>query len=309
VKIWNAVHSGEIVAYQNDSLVTEVSSSAIKEWSSQIISVKEIRQENGGIETIVITEPFDSLNGYKGARLSYDYVISEFGVEFIPRSFIPLHKPSTESGIELGINPIFYVNIKSLDMVLNPEEGKFHRALFKQRIMLGDLMNPFWYPKNDSKLFGQSITFKTVFEDHFWNDFGSKEDTAIGSHLFSLLQFAATNYQQDREIDIFFKDKELSEVYKYVPFDLSDTISVDVPNPDNPEDPYDIIWRDYTVNFQFDDITNVKIYRQNNDYTLGLVNTSSKKERIVYVKYSSLAQFLIANDRIVLEALLKELTK
>jgi hypothetical protein len=309
LKIWNAVHSGEIAAYQNDSFATEKSSSEIREWSSEIISVKEIPHENGGIVSEVTTMPFDSIYGYSGARLNYDYSYSELGLNFDLRSYAPMFPPSTESGITLGEMPLFWVSTPSIKKVLDEREFEIISALIKQRMMLGDLMNPFWYPKNDTKLFGQSITFKTVFEDYFWNDFGSKEDTAIGSHLFSLLQFAALNYQQEKEVNIFYKNKRLTETYNYVPFDLPDTITINVPNPDNPGDPYDIIWREHEVYFQFDDITEVRIHRSKADYILELVNTKAKKNRVLFVKYSSLSQYLIENDRIVLESLLQEITK
>ena len=82
LKIWNAVHTGEITAYKNDSLATETSSSEIREWSSQIISAQELLHKNGGFVMQMVIGPFDSVSGYTGVRLSYDHGYSEHGLKF-----------------------------------------------------------------------------------------------------------------------------------------------------------------------------------------------------------------------------------
>ena len=309
LKIWNAVHTGEITAYKNDSLATETSSSEIREWSSQIISAQELLHKNGGFVMQMVIGPFDSVSGYTGVRLSYDHGYSEHGLKFDLRSYAPMFKPSTESGVTLGEMPLFWVSINGVKKILHEKGFGFYIALIKQRMILGDLMNPHWYAKNDTELSGQSITFKTVLDDHFWNDYGTKEDTAVGNHLFSLLTFSCEKLQQEKGTNIFYKDKELKNTYNYVPHELAETIKGIVPNPDNPDDPYDLVTFETREIFMFRDITKVNVTKSGKDYILMLINAKAEKERVVYVPYSSLSVYMIENDRIVLETLLQELTE
>ena len=292
LELWNAVHIGEIKAYENDSLATEKPSEDIREWANPVLS------------TIL----FDSINGFKGVNLSYDFEYSNLGIQFKIRALAPLFTPSTESGVDLGIIPLFWVKRKSLKQLFSKKEYEFYDALFKQRMTLGDFMNPYFYRDENMTKFGSSATSRTVFEEPVWNVFTHQIDTAIGHHLFSLLTFASTNYQQEEGVNIFYQDRELTKLYECVPFDLAVTDTVLVPNPENPENPKDLIPYEVWEQFWFWDVSSINITRLDKDYLLELINRKAENERFVYVKYSSLAKYLIKNDRIILEALLKEIT-
>ena len=125
--VWNSVMDGEVSAYVNDSLTSIITPEDISKAVSIETSVMVPNPDNPDdpydlIEQMV-SETYEPSKIVKYRIMEdwiFDYNYSDFRARII--AIAPLWKPLTESGIELGEVPLYYVKMDDLRDKLSQEE-------------------------------------------------------------------------------------------------------------------------------------------------------------------------------------------
>lgn len=125
--VWNAAMNGEVTAYANDSLTSIKTPEDITKEISLETSVQVPNPDNPDdpydLITTTVTETLDPSNIQKYRIMEdwiFDYNYSDFKSRII--AIAPLIKPLTESGIELGEVPLYWLKMDDLRDKLSQEE-------------------------------------------------------------------------------------------------------------------------------------------------------------------------------------------
>ncbi|PCJ66869.1 MAG: hypothetical protein COA58_05300 [Bacteroidetes bacterium] len=320
LKIWNAVHSGEIKAYKNDSLVSVL---GLKELDNQIsleftkmIPNPDNPEDPYDLVPKIEVVRFDSSNQFKGVNLHFKKTISSGSINFQLVSIASVWQPVTASGIDLGINPMYHIKNEDLKKLLG-NQYEFYEALFLIRASVGDFINPFYYPFKDANKLGNEITYYNMWHSQHYLHFSAYQDTIMGHHLASLpVSLAEKIVSTEMEL---YEDVKLTNAYSNIKSQLGDSAYVMVPNPDNPDDPYDLIARVVYLTFELESIKNVEVLMEkgNSLFRLskhcsslnGVEYDLSSCRRDIYYSFDETKKLLQPHDRIILETLMEDLTK
>lgn len=318
IKIWNAVHSAEIVAYRNDSLASILSSTSLRKETSLVSKVMISNPANPNdpydlIEKITVFQ-FDSSSMFEGINLYYSKIMKNRTIKFTRVSLAPQWKPMTESGIDLGVNTLFHVKIDDVRELLG-QEYEFYESLFTLRASLGDFINPYYYPFDDVEQLDEEISYYNTWHSQHYIQFQSKQDSIMGYHFATIPVFLASILKESG-LNLF-QDKKLRKAYLDVESQLMDSISVIVPNPENPGDPYDLVAKTLYVFFDLNSVKDIDIFKKRKDFIIDLkkscytLNGSAIEinacNRHIYFSLKDSKHLLKPQDRTVLETLLKEL--
>ena len=125
--VWNAAMNGEVTAYANDSLTSIKTPEDITKEISLETSVQIPNPDNPDdpydLITTTVTETLDPSKIQKYRIMEdwiFDYNYSDFKSRII--AIAPLIKPLTESGIELGEVPLYWLKMDDLRDKLSQEE-------------------------------------------------------------------------------------------------------------------------------------------------------------------------------------------
>jgi gliding motility associated protien GldN len=125
--VWNAAMNGEVTAYANDSLTSIKTPEDITKEISLETSVQVPNPDNPDdpydLITTTVTETLDPSKIQKYRIMEdwiFDYNYSDFKSRII--AIAPLIKPLTESGIELGEVPLYWLKMDDLRDKLSQEE-------------------------------------------------------------------------------------------------------------------------------------------------------------------------------------------
>lgn len=125
--VWNAAMNGEVTAYANDSLTSIKTPEDITKEISLETSVQVPNPDNPDdpydLITTTVTETLDPSKIQKYRIMEdwiFDYNYSDFKSRII--AIAPLIKPLTESGIELGEIPLYWLKMDDLRDKLSQEE-------------------------------------------------------------------------------------------------------------------------------------------------------------------------------------------
>jgi len=317
VKIWDALHSGEIVAYTNDSLTSTKNSDEIYKQTTLKTTVMVSNPENPDDPYDLISKEvvytFDSSTHFKGINLHYAKVINGKRVSFRLVSVAPLWKPVTESGIDLGLQPLFQIRIKDIKKLKGIDYG-FYEALFATRASVGDFVNPYFAPFEDAEQLGQGLTYNHMAHSQHYMNFSDFHYTIVGHHL-AYLPISIAIEGQRKSLQ-FFKDAEMKQAYIDVQSELQDSAIVMVTNPENPEDPYDLIPVQVFELFEFERVHKISVIQYQKDVIINFKKTCVKSfgfvssdqcERDIYYPLGKSKKLIKKTDWIVLETLLTEI--
>lgn len=125
--VWNAAMDGEVSAYQNDSLTSiKTPEDILKEISIEsTVMVPNPDNPNDPYDLVPITvkETLEPSKIQKYRLMEdwiFDYNYSDFRARII--AIAPLIKPLTESGIELGEIPLYWLKMDDLRDILSRQE-------------------------------------------------------------------------------------------------------------------------------------------------------------------------------------------
>ena len=125
--VWNAAMDGEVTAYVNDSLTSIVTPEDILKQVSITTTVMIPNPENPDDPyDLVPTEVSEVYEPQKITKYRimedwiFDYNYSDFRAQII--AIAPLWKPLTESGIELGEVPLFWLKMDDLRPIMANQE-------------------------------------------------------------------------------------------------------------------------------------------------------------------------------------------
>jgi hypothetical protein len=266
ILLWNAVHFGEITAYRNDSLKSKINSNEIYKQTQLETTVWIVNPSNPDDPYDLISQDFlfefDSSSQFEGVNLHYTKVVKGKKVSFKLVSIAPLWKPVTESGIDLGLQPLFHVKIKDVKK-LKGIDYSFYEALFATRASVGDFVNPYFAPFENEEQLGQDITYNNLSHSPHYINFSDFQYSVVGHHLAYLPILTAIEGEQKGLR--FFKDADMKLAFVDVQSELQDTAMVMVPNPDSPDDPYDLIAVQLFELFDFSQIHDVAIDKKEKD--------------------------------------------
>ncbi len=317
--IWEAVNSGKIKAYSSDSLATQITPEELEEQTNLITTVMVTNPLN-------LSDPYDLVPRYdtfrfnphghfSGVDLHYKKVLKGKKISFELVSIAPLWIPFTESGINLGLIPLYHIKTKDLKR-LSGVDYPFYDALFATRASLGDFVNPYYAPYDDALKLGQGITYYNTWHSQHYINFSAFQDSVVGHHLAFLP--VAIAIERHRGNSTLYKDKKLTQPFLNIETVLQDSATVMVPNPDNPDDPYDLIGMNVYELFELSNIKYVSVLRSSNDMIINLKKrclvsggyiSTNQCSRDIYYSFSKSKKFIRKYDRIVLETLLEEISK
>lgn len=125
--VWNAAMDGELTAYVNDSLTSIVTPEDILKQVSITTTVMVPNPDNPNDPYDLVPQEVSEV--YEPQKITkyrimedwiFDYNYSDFRAQII--AIAPLWKPLTESGIELGEVPLFWLKMDDLRPILANQE-------------------------------------------------------------------------------------------------------------------------------------------------------------------------------------------
>jgi len=218
---------------------------------------------------------------------------------------------------------VFCVDYNALKTILTNDEIGFLNALVLQRSNLGDFLPELALEdRQDMESKVEALNYSRFINKR--SLILSQNELAVlaayNAYVFNSLGNEVTaEYSKLLPSAIFYKDSLETIGYQNILYDLREEVSVNVPNPENPDDPYDLMVTVVSSDFSFDWLKEPWIVRKSkSDYLVrfdvkDLWKYGNKEEvdnsRKIYFSYSSIKYLLPPHDRVVLEALLREIAK
>jgi hypothetical protein len=313
IKIWNAVRSGSLTAYVNDSLSSKIDKEMIEEQITMEYTVMLPNPDNPDdpydLIGVSVLYEFDSIAGYSGCLLAYESKIIDESIRLKLQAIAPIFRPMKKKGADFIRTPIFWVEVNEVKLYLSKEFEEFWPFLRLRTSMLNFdkiQFSPNYSLKKEKYLISQTVNPNLAFMDY-----SAIQDTLIGEYLSQLLIEKVDIYSDGLK---FFRDAELKLEYTNIRKELRDSTGVMVPNPELPDDPYALVERMVYWGFDFSEMKNINVVKK--DEIILEIFSSNKdimgytiKPKRLFVTYSSLIPYLQPYDRIVLESLLQEITK
>ena len=310
IKLHNAIVAGKVKAYKNDSLTTEWTTDELETYLSPTFTEMVQNPDNPDDPYDLVGKEvkfvFTPESDFKGISVSYQKEVENFEISFEARAVAPLVFVPVESW-DKGYYPVAWVKIKDLKHVFSKHELGIYRSIIAARSTMGDFVNTYLYPCGENIYLWNDISAQTIYNVPYWQYINERVDTVLGMHYAELLKYAATKYLEQN--GTFNKDQELKNAYDYVVFDLAAKVTVMVPNPDNPDDPYDLIAIDVEDNFHFFQINEIAFHKTKKDLIVQMKTDQEVGGKSLYFSYSKVKKYIPDYDRIVLEELIKSLTK
>jgi hypothetical protein len=306
IKLHNAITTGKVKAYKSDSLSTEWTAEDLETYLSPTFEVMVPNPDNPDDPYDLVGREvkynFTPESDFKGISISYQKEVENFEISFEVRAVAPLVFVPVESW-DKGYYPVAWVKIMDLKRVFNKRELQLYRSIIAARSTMGDFVNTYLYPCGENIYFWNDISAQTIYNVPYWQYINERVDTVLGMHYAELLKYAATKYLEQN--GAFYKEEELKNAYDYVVFDLA----VKVTNPDNPDDPYDLIAIDVEDNFDFFQINEITFHKTKKDIIIQMKTDQEVGGKSLYFSYSKVKKYIPKYDRIVLDELIKSLTK
>ena len=255
--IWQLVEDGELLAYSNDSLATVLNLDELTSmtWESPLVlNADQLSQAM-----------------VKASYLSNSEIIAfldanskNFGIELNTHSIALTYEPVTESGINLGRQPWFFIDVIELKEVLPQHQVDFLNAYVSSQLQRGDLDNIYIRQNNNYLNIGEDLAYKAVFYDHLFAPSYELLDSAIAQSWISMVELMA--FAHAAQMKSVYADQNLK---KEIPYDqLSQFVKVRVPNPDKPDDPYNQVEIDVAVLYDGSGIKNFRILNTEDQWIL-----------------------------------------
>jgi hypothetical protein len=311
IKIWEQLSIGHLTGYNSDSLASQLTFKDIIERSTTTaITTRKVQSSEFPLyaDALVAEEvstPFDASKDFKGLSLSYEYNYVNGTAGFTLRAVAPLYNLVLPEGIDLGLQPLCWINTDDLFSILSDEEATFYNALFAARMQMGDFSNPYFYPSRFSDgviAQGEDLASKSVFEDYHFHHINEQTDSVLGNYLHSLMPFAATKAEQNGTA--FFKDVDFIKKYANLGKDLSLIFNVDVPDPDHPEDPYEFVSVSVYATFEFTSNLSYEMISSDDKKIVRFFSEEVLGENSVYIELTELEKFMKPYDKSLLDAYL-----
>lgn len=298
LKLWKAASAQKVTVYRNDSLSSVLTSDNIQKWF-KTYKRREIMDPEEGVfnrfgSVVFEPHPFEILTEQKGLQFLYapawDMSTSNISLELI--AIAPRWSPLTESGIQLAEGPMFWIKLEDLNKVLTNEEVSKVKALAFVRSTLGDFTADYFTEYSESYDYGTYMAYNSVAGQKWYQSIDASMDTTLGHYLNSIVAIAAEQFYNDE--GIFYKNSELTDAYRdiiqelYTSSKFGDT--------------------ELKESWEFGNLGDVTVNKVGEDYILSFSTTASEPQ-VVFFSYAKIKPFLKEHDRIVLEALLKEIAK
>lgn len=311
IKLHNAIISGKVKAFKNDSLTTEWTSEELETYLSPTFEVMVPNPDNPDDPYDLVSKEvkytFTPKNDFKGISISYQKEVDDYEISFAARAVSPLVNVGWETGLDIGPYPVAWVKIKDLKHVFSKQELGIYRSIIAARSTMGDFVNESLYPYGENIYLWNDISAQTIYNVPYWQYINERVDTILGIHYANLLKYAATKYLEQN--GTFYQDEELKNAYDYVVFDLAVKVTVMVPNPDNPDDPYDLIAMEVAEGFDFFQINEITFHKTKKDFIVQMKTDQEVGGKSLYFSYSKVKKYIPKYDRIVLDELIKSIVK
>lgn len=282
-KCWDAAISKSIPIYANDSLKSPISPDSLM----SIYNAHNPKSSDPYQDLIGLWYVFEPEWDFEKGAISYNWV-----------AIAPtLH--ASISGIDLGILPVFMLKKEDLEKVFSKEDFEFIKALMLQRSVLGDFRFRYLTYDWEAGEIGESMSYTSAHKEKSVNDLYPFMDSVMANYQLGLLSnLMRLSWNHNR---LLFQDSELKLGYKNIEWDLASTIDVPIPNPDNPDDPYDLISQAITVTFQLDKMyDNFRLHKVGNERIVELVMDRADGKKLFF-SYTNNRLLLSDFDRIVLD--------
>jgi hypothetical protein len=304
--IWDNVKKGKLTAYRNDSLASTITYDEIFEMSTLKVEAHEQNPDNPEDPYDLIikhyTIEFNPDTDFKGISVSYQGVFQNWQSSFQVQAFAPIWKPVTESGIELGNQPYFWVKKDDLIDLLPNKQVQLFEALIMTRDRVGDFQNPWFYPYTNYVPLGDGIGSNATFNQPYYHLFSSFQDSIMGQHMTRVL--TELLYPADQKRETFYKDVKCKKAFKYVQDELMDTVVVQVPDPDLPDDPYALIEKEFVVFYHFGMTEKIFVHGKRKKK---VVEFRTESNRSIFIRLNELLKYANNDDKILVHAYLKSL--
>lgn len=311
--LWNAALDGTTTVYRNDSLSTPLAPNDIEMFTTidtkvEVLVPDDSEPPNYTKQMKSVRVSLEPEDGLQGIKLLYNQELSNGKIAYHLEAVAPLWEPMTASGIQLGLQPLFWMKMDDLKNLISSEDFTFYKALFTLRSSFGDFKPE--YPSAEYFEVGSAVTNKAFGWWSTSQNFVSFHDSAMGFHISRVLEFAA---QQAVHSAIFYKDEGLTEKYADLAHDVNYHFVVMVPDTasDKINDPTAMMPMSVPISFEFAFAKEVIIENNivhfiaspNEDWA---VDEKDKKLVHVYTKWSDLEPRIPKLDQEILQYIINE---
>lgn len=304
IRVWEQLQATKITGYSSDSLAAIVSFKRVTSTRRKWVQNPENPDDPYDLMEEMVQLPFDYKKDFKGLSLSYDFSYKDGIASFRLRAVAPLYKLVLTEGIDLGLQPLVWINVDELFSILSDEEKTFYNALFAARMQVGDFSNPYFYPSRYSDgvvTQGEDLASKSVFEDYHFHYINEQTDSVLGYYLNSLVPFAAIKAEQEGAI--FYRDKNLQSKYENLATDLSKTFDVDVADSENSF--YDLVAVSVSTRFEFTSNLSYEVISVKDKEVVRFYDDEILGDNSIYIELVKLVKFIKPYDSILLDAYLR----
>ena len=248
VKLWENVKDGKVAAYSNDSLASTISFEEVL-YRTSTKSFEDVG--DGEMKEIAI--PFDIEDDFSGMSLRFKRSRSNVdekavGSEYTLRAVSPIFLLQV-SGIDLGNQPMFTIAIDDLKQSIGQVDFEFIMALASQRTLFGDFgMKYFDLDSDLLEEIGPNLAYDQLSHAPISLVLKQRSFDILGYYNWSLLSAVARKIEDSGAK--LYKDSLFASAYRHTSIDLMQSALVSIGNPENPDDPYDLI--DTMVLYSFD---------------------------------------------------------
>jgi hypothetical protein len=236
---YEMIVQGKLTAYYNDSFATKMPISAIKESFSDehIANVGLLKGDDWVVDSIIVVpkNPRESIVGFSLIQSNTEST-SETST-YITLG-INLLYPMKFAGIDLGINPLCTIKWDELKKALSSQELEYLQAYIQTAKMFGNF--EFIHFNNDTLGYlSDNLSWRLANRAPYHLRLTKPWQKAISISWFNQYIIAANIASNSGKRG--YKDVNLAKPFKNLENDLMLEFKVQILNPANPDDPYDLI--------------------------------------------------------------------
>lgn len=306
VKIFKDVRSGTMPAYR-DGFCKETVDSAELEAIGNHDGTKVVPDENNNYQVLddFPLKTFDPASDFRGITFRFQtaYGPDGFASGYELFSIGPLHELIV-TGIDLGLQPLFWVRANDVKRVLTEDEFTLLRTIAYQQAEISGHRNASaeWEKDFTAQEMGQYLAMDAVRDKY---QFTLKLTDTIRhtqcSYAYALISRLVSHLAQNQEEDntadkLLFRNKALTNTYDRPTYNLGESFITSVPVWDEKSGAESMTDTTLFVINQLSSIYEYNIFPEDGDYVLDLLIPSSDEINHIFVSWNSLKPFLKPND-------------
>jgi len=305
IKLWEGLEAGKFQAYANDSLASTMSFEEVKErCAHKVWEQVQLSEDPYDIMDTLIEEPFNPLEEFTGMYLRFNRepLKDGIGLSYRLASISPIYEMSV-SGIDLGNQPIFSVDLKDLEAVIGKEDYQFIEAVSQQRAMLGDFsMMYIDIESGELTEIGSNLAFDEISKGPITLVLYQRTFDILGYYNWSL--FSALARKREEMGESLFKDSMLTQPYTNTTRELRQEFTIEIPDPEEADNPYSLIDTMILVSFEITGPYPTKIYVDDSDTIVQLIPFENETDKTINYSLETVYPYIGPQNQLIFKELI-----